>query len=253
MTKQILLSLVMVLAAFIPAKSQDIEVSAAEREKIERVITEYIVANPELVEAALIELNRRRTVAKMLPTIDIYRSYLERDPNAGVMGNPNGDVTIVEFFDYRCGYCKRHFGEVRKLVEDDGNIRWVLRHFPVLDRPEETPVSRIAARAGEAAVLQGKFSEFHIAVMTSRGALSEARIYELATSVGLNVAQLKKDMTNKILEKRIVNSLAVGQDIGFTGTPGYIIGEDVVLGAAGLGRMKEAVNRARAASKVASR
>ncbi|PCI61497.1 MAG: hypothetical protein COB37_08195 [Kordiimonadales bacterium] len=253
MKKEILLSLALMLATFTPANAQDAGIPTAEREKIERVITEYIIANPELVEAALIELNRRRTVAKMLPTIDVYRSYLERDPKAGVMGNPDGDVTLVEFFDYRCGYCKRHFSEVRKLVEDDGNIRWVLRHYPVLDRQDEPPVSRLAARAGEAAVLQGKFSEFHVALMTSRGALSEQRIYDLASSVGLNVKTLKADMSTKILEKRIVNSLAVGQDIGFTGTPGYIIGEDVVLGAAGLDRMKEAVKRARAATKEVSR
>lgn len=219
--------------------------SIAEREKIERIIEEYLLEKPEIIETAIIELNRRRTLAKMLPSIQLYRGYLENDPDSAVLGNPDGDVTVVEFFDYRCGFCRRHFGEVLKLVEQDKNIRWVPRHYPILDRPNEKPVSMLAARAAEAAHKQGKFREFHIALMTSEGNITEEKLYETAASVGLDVTQLKADMNDKLLQKRIGNSLAVGHDIGFTGTPGYIIGDDVILGAEGYPRLVEAVNRAR--------
>lgn len=229
----------------VSAQDQD----TAEKEKIEKIIENYLLENPEVIETAIIELNRRRTLAKMLPAIQLYRAYLENDPDAAVLGNPEGDVTVVEFFDYRCGFCRRHFGEVLKLVEQDKNIRWVPRHYPILDRPNETPVSMMAARAAEAAHRQGKFREFHIALMTSEGSITEEKLYDTAAAVGLNVTQLKADMNDKLLQKRIGNSLAIGSDIGFTGTPGYIIGDDVVLGAEGYDRLLAAVSRARKAAE----
>jgi protein-disulfide isomerase len=223
-----------------------------DRAKIEEVIKNYLLNNPEVIETAIVELNRRRTLARMLPSIELYRGYLENDPDAAVLGNPEGDVTIVEFFDYRCGFCRRHFGEVLRLVEADGNIRWVPRHYPILDRPNEQPLSLLAARAAEAAHKQGKFKEFHIALMGKQNGFDLNGLYELAGSIGLDVNRLKADMNDKLLDKRIRNSLAIGNDIGFTGTPGYIIGEDVVLGAEGHGRLLEAVARARSAKKTAS-
>jgi len=247
------IALLLIAAVFAApqATAQQNDISKAEREKIEHVIQNYLLDNPEVIEAAIIELNRRRTLAQMLPSIEMYRGYLENDPDAGVLGNPEGDVTIVEFFDYRCGFCRRHFPEVQRLVAQDGNIRWVPRHYPILDRPNEDPVSLMAARAAEAAQRQGKFKEFHIAMMTRDGSLDISGIYDVAKSVGLNVERLKTDMADKLLDKRIKNALAIGQDIGFTGTPGYIIGKDVVLGAEGQGRIHEAVIRARRDKKIA--
>ena len=246
------LALLLFASAFIdqPITAQQDEISNQERKKIEQVIQDYLLDKPEVIESAIIELNRRRTLAKMLPSIELYRGYLENDPDAGVLGNPEGDVTIVEFFDYRCGFCRRHVPEVQRLVARDGNIRWVPRHYPILDRPNEEPTSMLAARAAEAAHRQDKFEEFHFAMMTRQGGLDEQQIYDIAESVGLNIPQLKKDMADRLLDKRIKNALAIGQDIGFTGTPGYIIGQDVVLGAEGHGRMEEAVARARKHKKM---
>jgi len=241
-------SITSVAAASVAAPPEDI--SDTERKKIEHVLQQYLATNPEIIETAIIELNRRRTLAQMLPSIEMYRGYLENDPDAGVLGNPNGDVTIVEFFDYRCGYCRRHFGEVQRLVEADGNIRWIPRHYPILDRPNEEPTSFIAARGAEAAHRQGKFAEYHAAMMNREGGLSEERVYEIAESIGLDIVKMKKDMADRLLDKRIKNALAIGSDIGFTGTPGYIIGEDVILGAEGIHRLQQAVDRARS-SKVA--
>lgn len=246
--RKTLLSLLTVIALVLPLNfAVGQEANDAERQKIEKIIQEYLIENPEVIETAILELNRRRTLARMLPSIEMYRGYLENDPEAGILGNPDGNVTVVEFFDYRCGFCRRHYGEVQRLVKEDGNIRWVARHYPILDRPNEEPLSLIAARAGEAAQKQGKFKEFHEAMMTREGGLDEARIYQIGESVGMDVTQMKADMNSRLMDKRVKNSLAVGNDIGFTGTPGYIIGNDVVLGAEGFERLKEAVARARSA------
>lgn len=223
-------------------------VAPEEREKIEQVVQEYLLENPEIIAVAIRELQRRQTLARMAPGIEMYRDYLENDPGAAVIGNPNGDVTVVEFFDYRCGFCRRHFPEVMKLVREDGNIRYIPRQYPILDREGQTPVSLLASKAALAAQKQGKFEEFHVATMTSPGSLTEEGLYDIAGRIGLNVPQLKADMEDRLVEKSVQNTLAIGQDIGFTGTPGYIIGDDVILGAEGLGRLREAVNRARAST-----
>ncbi len=234
--------------AISPASAQEQKVDPAEREKIERVVQDYLMENPEIIAIAIRELQRRQQVAQMGPAIQMYRDYLEKDPEAPVIGNPNGDVTIVEFFDYRCGFCRRHFPEVMRLVRDDGNIRLIPRQFPILDRQGQTPVSYLASRAALAAQKQGKFEEYHIALMTSEGSLTEDQLYTIAARLGLNVEQLKADMNDRLVVKSVQNTLAIGKDIGFEGTPGYIIGDDVVTGAEGYGRLLEAVNRARANS-----
>lgn len=231
--------------AFAPAAAQEKNVDPQEREKIEQVVQEYLLENPEIIALAFRELQRRQTLARMGPAIEMYRDYLEKDPGAAVLGNPNGDVTIVEFFDYRCGFCRRHFPEVMRLVRADGNIRFVPRQFPILDRQGEPPVSYLASRAALAAQKQGKFEEYHIAVMMEEGSLTEDRLYSIAARLGLNVEKLKSDMNDRLVIKSVQNTLAIGKDIGFEGTPGYIIGEDVITGAEGYGRLLEAVNRAR--------
>lgn len=235
-----------------PTMAQDRQVDPAEREKIEQIVQEYLLENPEIIAIAFRELQRRQTLARMGPAIEMYRDYLEKDPNAAVIGNPDGDVTIVEFFDYRCSFCRRHFPEVMKLVREDGNIRYIPRQFPILDRPGEQPVSYLASRAALAAQKQGKFEEFHTALLTADGSLSEEGIYDISRRIGLNVAQLKADMNDRLVIKSVQNTLAIGKDIGFEGTPGYIIGDDVVTGAEGYGRLLQAVNRARSQRASAS-
>ena len=231
---------------------QDKKVDPAEREKIEQVVQDYLMENPEIIALAFRELQRRQTMARMGPAIEMYRDYLEKDPATPVIGNPNGNVTMVEFFDYRCGFCRRHFPEVMKLVREDGNIRYIPRQFPILDRQGETPVSYLAARAALAAHKQGKFQEFHIATMTSEGSLTEPQLYQIAGRLGLNVERLKADMNDRLVIKSVQNTLAIGKDIGFEGTPGYIIGEDVITGAEGYGRLLQAVTRARREAELAS-
>lgn len=240
-----LLGAIMLALSSVIVTAQDAPIDPAERDKIEQVVQDYLMENPEIIAIAIRELQRRQTVARMAPAVEMYREYLENDPEVAVIGNPEGDVTIVEFFDYRCGFCRRHFPEVMRLVKEDGNIRYIPRQFPVLDRDGQTPVSYLAATAALAAHKQGKFEEFHIATMTAPGSLTENTLYEIAGRIGLDVTRLKADMNDRILEKSVQNTLAIGKDIGFEGTPGYIIGKDVILGAEGYDRLVGAVTRAR--------
>lgn len=240
------------LSIFLPVTAQESAVDPKEREKIERIVQEYLIENPEIIALAFRELQRRQTLARMGPQIEMYRDYLEKDPNAAVIGNPDGDVTIVEFFDYRCGFCRRHFPEVMKLVREDGNIRYIPRQFPILDRPGETAVSYLASRAALAAQKQDKFEEYHVAIMTADGSLTEERLYDIARRIGLNEATLRADMNDRLVIKSVQNTLAIGKDIGFEGTPGYIIGDDVITGAEGYGRLLQAVKRARSQKVSAS-
>ena len=248
MIKRFALFLLCVSATMFGAVAQDADIPQAERQKIEQVIQDYLLKNPEILEMAFRELQRRRLDQQriaMSETADNYRDYLEQGANAGVLGNPDGDVTIVEFFDYRCGYCRRHFPEIMRLVNEDKNIRWVARHFPILDRPGEPAVSDMAARAAIAATKQGKFKEFHLEAMSTPGSLTEESIFKIASNVGIDIDQLKTDMASALTEKQITNTLAIGKDIGFTGTPGYIIGSTVLLGAEGYDAAKRAVAKAR--------
>ncbi|MCJ9428968.1 DsbA family protein [Kordiimonas marina] len=234
----------LMLAPTVSAAAQDM--TPAERAKIETVVHDYLMQHPEVIIQSIQELQRRQTVAQMLPTINLYRDYLEHEKGAPVLGNPNGDVTIVEFFDYRCPYCKHSFPVLQKLMKEDGNIRLVPRQYPILDRPGAPAVSLMAAKAALASNLQGKFAEFHDALMAYPDRLTEDGLYKVAASVGLNVDKLKADMKDKMIEKSIQNTLAIGKDIGFNGTPGYIVGDDIILGAEGYDRLKQAVDRARA-------
>ena len=222
-----------------------IVVTPEEKEKIRAALIEIFEENPEIVIFAIQEFQERQQAARMLPKIENYRQYLEQNADAPVLGNPNGDVTIVEFFDYRCGYCRRHFPAVMDLIEKDGNIRFLPKQFPILDRPDQPAVSRMASLAALSAHKQGKFAEFHTALMSEPAGLTEDRIYDVAGRIGLDVDKLKADMKDKLLEKRIQNSLAIGQDIGFSATPAYIIGDSVIIGAKGFETMQKAVEKAR--------
>ncbi len=215
------------------------------KEDIQKIIADYIDENPEIVISAIQKWQEMQRMAKVMPVLNTYRDYLENEKNGPVMGNPKGDITIVEFYDYRCGYCKRHFPEVMKIIEGDSNIRWVAKQYPILDREGQQPLSRIASRAALAAQRQGKFKEFHVAMMTDLFQVSEDRIYQVAEGAGLDVAKLKVDMKSSVVDKKITNSLIVGQELGFNGTPSYIIGDQTIIGAQGADSIKSAIATAR--------
>ncbi len=245
-----ILTILFLTAVAIPAAQAiddaDQDISKA---KIEETIRSYLREHPEVVIEAITVWQKRQQLASMLPAIENYREFLERDDRTPVLGNPDGDVTLVEFFDYRCGFCRKHYGLINQLVKEDGNIRLIMKQFPILDREGVPPHSRLAAAAALAAHKQGKFEELHHAMMTSETAVTDSLILTLAARVGLDVLQLRTDMNSKQIQSSLDTSLYVGQDIGFSGTPAYVIGQDVIEGAASYEKMKKAIATARQQNK----
>jgi protein-disulfide isomerase len=216
---------------------------AARRQEIEMVVREYLRAHPEVVAEALQEMERREQEAQRKRAAEAVRAHLAeltQDPGSPVGGNPQGAVTIVEFFDYQCGYCKGEEIELKKLLQADPDIRLVYKDLPILG-----PVSLFASRAALAAQKQGKHGPFHDALMAATGNLTEQRVLQLAARVGLDAARLEKDMADPAVEEILARNTHLMEALGIRGTPALVIGTELVPGAADLDALKRLVAQAR--------
>ena len=213
-------------------------------DRIKALIVETLRENPELVLEALQTLEARQAEAQADAAATVLsneREMLERDPNAPVLGNPDGDVTVVEFFDYNCPYCKRAMPEVDALLAEDGNIRLVLREWPILSEG-----SAFAARAALASRQQGKYTELHNALMGMRGKVEEQTVLRIAGEIGLDVEKLKVDMQAPEVEEHIATSVRLAEALGFNGTPSFVVGDDLIPGFVEKAQLAEKVAAARA-------
>ena len=213
---------------------------------IEEVVRDYLLANPEVLVDALQVYQERQRVAEQErrnQAVAAHRPLLEDDPDSPVLGNPEGDVVIVEFFDYRCPYCRRVADNVRTAVEEDGKIRLVMKEFPILG-----PQSQRAARAALATVNQGKYMEFHFALMNNPGDMSDQHIWNVAEGVGVDVERLKVDMQAREINRMLRRNFELAEMLDINGTPAFVIGDTVVPGAIDLNRVRELVAEARAKS-----
>ena len=212
-----------------PASAHDGPLSPERKAEIEAVVRDYILQHPEIILESVAIMQAREEAEKNAAAKQALlekRDLLERDPGDPVLGNPDGDVTIVEFFDYQCGYCKSMMTPLMELVEEDGNIRLVLKEFPIL-----SPTSETAALASLAAERQGKYKEFHTQLLGLRGRLTSEAIFQVALESGLDVAQLKKDMQDPALQDQVRKSFELAKALSIQGTPAFTIGEHVVPGA----------------------
>jgi protein-disulfide isomerase len=236
--------LVSFFATMLPgmALSQDVS-----DDRIKALIAETLRDNPELILEALQALEARQAEAKAAAAAAVLtneRALLERDPNAPVLGNPDGDVTVVEFFDYNCPYCKRAMPEIDALLAQDGQIRLVLREWPILSEG-----SAFAARAALAARKQGKYPEMHDALMNMRGKLEADTVMRIAGEVGLDLEKLKADMQSPEVEEHIATSMRLADALGFNGTPAFIVGDQLIPGFVEKAQLAEAVASARQTEK----
>ena len=230
------------LAVLSPAVQAQ-SVPAEQRQAIEQVVREYLLKHPEVIVEAIDELQKRERAdeeRKAKQGLSQNKGKLFNDPASPVGGNPNGDVTLVEFFDYQCGYCKSVMADVQRLMKDDGKLKFVYKELPILG-----PASLTAAKAALAARGQGKYEALHYALMGHRGQLDEATFMRLAASVGLATARLKKDMDSPEVQQAIGANLALAEQLGIRGTPGFVVGERIVPGAIKLDDMKKLVAEAR--------
>lgn len=155
-----------------------------------------------------------------------YALDLKQDPGTPIMGNPNGDVTVIEFFDYQCPFCKAAEPRLKELVKKDGNIKFVIKDFPIL-----SPVSIVASKAALAADMQGKHAEFHNALMGHRGPLEDAaRVFKIAGNVGLDIEQLKQDMNSTAVTDQLFENFNLARKLRINVVPGYIVEDKVLSG-----------------------
>ena len=197
-----------------------------------------------LIEAQQVLRDRQaaREAEQERRAIERHRDALIADPEAPVAGNPEGAITLVEFFDYRCGYCKRVKPTLETLLAENDDLRLVYKEFPILG-----PESTLAARAALAARAQGGYGPFHTALMEADGALERAHILEIARSVGLDDERLAQDMDEPAIDALIEGNAALAQDLGIRGTPAFVIGDRVIGGALPIAEFRTAIAAARQA------
>ena len=211
-------------------------VSEPELDEFEQRVRDYLLKNPEVIMEALQILQERQRAAEaenLKRTIAERSEEILNDPAAPVGGNPAGDITLVEFFDYNCPYCRRVAPTVVELEEADPGLRLVYKEFPILG-----PGSQFAARAALAARKQGKYVPFHNALMRATNQVTEQTVMEIAREVGLDTEQLRADMQNPAIEEAIARNLQLADALGITGTPSFIIGQELVPGAVDLGTLQ---------------
>ena len=209
---------------------------------VKKMALEAILENPEIIMEAINILRAKEDLTKEHAQQQAYldnEELLKRDPNAPVLGNPDGDVTIVEFFDYNCGYCKRAMVAMQAILAKDKNLRVVFREYPILSEG-----SVYASRAALASRAQGKYEEFHWALMSAQ-TVDEASVMTIAEQIGLDVAKLRIDMDAPEVAEHIQTSRDVAGALQFTGTPSFIIGDEIVGGFIPQDVMEEVIADAR--------
>ncbi len=211
------------------ATAQPVAFSDDQKKQIEDIIKSYLIANPEIfidVQNALEEKMEKEQAEKLKVAIADNAAEIYRQPNASVAGNPDGDITVVEFFDYNCGYCKRGLSEIVKLVESDPKVRVVFKELPILSKGSEQ-----AAHVALAAKKQGKYWELHKALLSAKGHVDEAAALRLAEKLGLDMDKLKEDMASPEVKTEIAQSEMLAKKMGVNGTPHFLVGDRAIPGA----------------------
>ncbi|SEL33929.1 Protein-disulfide isomerase [Sphingomonas palmae] len=207
------------------------DLGSADKARVERVVRDYVLTNPELIAQAMQKLQERDTARAVAAS----RGAIQ-EPYAGAwIGNPKGDVTLVEYYDYNCGFCRATLPVLQKLVDQDPKLRIVFKELPVLSAE-----SRVAARAALAAAQQNKFKPFHDALYAA-GPVSDATIAEAARTSGVDLSRLPVDADATIRE-----NLETAAKLGITGTPSWVVGDQVLTGALPIDQLQSAIARARA-------
>jgi len=218
-----------------------------QKQAIEGIIKDYLLKHPEVLQEAMAALDKKQQEAdaeKARTTIKDNNATLFNSPHQVVLGNPQGSVTVVEFFDYNCGYCKRALPDMLTLLKTDSNIRFVLKEFPVLGEG-----SIEAAHVAVAARMQDpngkKYLEFHQKLLGGRGPADKAHALAAAKDVGFDMARIEKDMNGDEVKATIDETMKLADALGISGTPSYVVGEEVVIGAVGLDALREKISAER--------
>lgn len=221
--------------------------SDAQRGDIEKIVREYLIAHPEVLEEALNELSKRQVAAdaaKHQASITKNADKIFNSPRGVTIGNKDGDVTFVEFFDYNCGYCKRAMADMIEIMKADPKLKVVLKEFPVLSQG-----SVEAAQVAVAVRMQDptgkKYLDFHQKLLSGRGAADKSRALAAAKEAGLDMSKLEKDLGSPEVRATLEENLKLAESLGMNGTPSYVIGNQIVIGAVGVDTLREKISNAR--------
>ena len=221
--------------------------SDTHRGEIELIVHDYLIAHPEVLEEAISELNKRQAAAesdKHQAAVATNSEKIFNSPRGVTLGNKDGDVTFVEFFDYNCGYCKRAMADMLDLMKTDPKLKVVLKEFPVLSQGS-VEAAKIAVAVRMQDPTGKKYLDFHQKLLGGRGAADKARAMAVAKEVGLDMARLEKDAASPEVKATIEENFKLAEAMGMNGTPSYVIGNQVVIGAVGLENLKEKIGIAR--------
>ncbi|MCK5042067.1 MAG: thioredoxin domain-containing protein [Sphingomonadales bacterium] len=227
--------------------------SEEETKAIEEIVRNYILEHPEIIPEAVGILQARQEAIhqqEMSAAVIANQGKLLNDGFSVVVGNPDGDITLVEFYDYRCPYCVQSHDDVKRLLANDPNLRVVYKQFPVKDRQGEEPVSLTAARMSQAIAKQGVFlfEEFQDRVMALNTQMNIEDLGRISSEIGVDMTRLQLDLQEPAILDGIRDNFTLAREIGITGTPSFIVGEKVFVGALGYERMKAIIDEARAAN-----
>ncbi len=209
---------------------------------IEAIVRAYILENPEIIPEAVQKLQGKQA-AKRIASV---REAVETPFAASYAGNPDGDVVLVEYSDFACGFCRQSVTDVARLVSEDKNLKVVFHELPIL-----SDESRVAAAWGMAAAQQGKYYAFYRA-MFGAGRPAQATIEQAAKTAGLDMAAARTFVASKQADEVIDANIRIAQQLEFSGTPSWVIGNKVLNGAVGYDELKAAIDEARAAKKSVS-
>ena len=212
-----------------PAATSSTAFSDEQKKAIGEIVKDYLTKNPEVlvdVQAALEAKLEKEQSEKLKTFLSENAKDIYRGAESTVAGDPNGDITVVEFFDYNCGYCKRGLPQVQKLIQGDTKIRFVFKELPILSKGSEE-----TARAALAAKRQGKYWEFHQAMLTAKGQANEASSLKAAEGLGLDMAKFKTDMASDAVKDELGKMKELAKKMGINGTPHFLVGDKSIPGA----------------------
>ncbi len=223
--------------------------SDEQRRDVETLIREYLLKNPEVILESVRAYQEKREVQAeqgARAALVANRGQLNDDAMAPQAGNPKGDVTIVEFFDYNCGYCKRMIPALQEILATDKQVRYVFKEYPIL-RPDSETAARAALAVWKLA--PDKYLPFHVALMGGRGELSEERIFKAAEPLGIDRAKLKATMDDPAISEALRRNHQLGQILNINGTPAFIVGDQMQPGAVDVATLREMIAKARSGGR----
>jgi protein-disulfide isomerase len=237
-----------VLAAAVPTFAAAQLFSPEQRGEVEKIIRDYLLKNPELLQEVIQEMERRQAQAdadKHREAIKEHAEALFNSRRQVVLGNPQGDVTMVEFFDYNCGFCRKALADKLELIKADPKLRLVLKEFPVLGEGS-TQAAQVAVAVRMQDKTGGKkYLEFHQKMFASRGTVDKARALAVVREIGFDPARVEKDISGDEVRLSLEEAFKLAEALGINGTPTYVLSGQVVVGAVGVEKLREAINTAR--------